>query len=388
MATERTPRHPSPRLSGRLHVVIAGAGVAALEAASALTSLAGDRIQLTLIAPESEFVSRPLGPHRAFGHSVPGRVRVADLARLMGAELICDRLAWVDREGHSLHTKAGRQIGFDMLLLGMGAVCRPRYPEAITVHEGAADDLAALVGEIKAGGVTGLAFIVPERMAWPLPLYEIALMSATLAADRDLELPLTLVTSERRPLQIFGQQVSDQLAALLTERRIEVVTDARCEVPERGRVLIVADHRRAERQLSVDRVVALPELLGPHVRGLPCADNGFIPVDRFCRVVTTSNVYAAGDATDYPVKHGGLAAQQADIAARSIAAATGAPVAPRPFRPTIEGLLLTGSEPRYLSARLTGGEPFGSRLTTPLADAVPPKIAARYLTDLLQKVGS
>jgi sulfide:quinone oxidoreductase len=368
------------------HVVIAGAGVAALEASSALTALAGDRITLTLIAPESEFVFRPLGPHRAFGHTAPPSVPLVDLADAIGAEVISDTLAWVDREGQCVHTKSGREISYDIVLLAVGAVCRARYPEAITVCDTAAEELAELVDDIRAGGVTGLAFIVPKRMAWPLPLYEVALMSATLAAEHELE--LTLVTAERRPLQIFGRRASDQLLALLTERRIEVVTNARCEVPERGRVLILADHHPAGRQLSVDRVVALPELLGPHVRGLPCADNGFIPVDRFCRVPTTADVYAAGDATDYPVKHGGIAAQQADVAARSIAAAAGAAVVPRPFHPTIEGLLLTGGEPRYLSARLTGGEPFGSRLSTPLAETAPPKIAGHYLSDLLQKVDS
>ena len=132
--------------------------------------------------------------------------------------------------------------------------------------------------------------------------------------------------------------------------------------------------------------MALPELFGPHVRGIPCARNGFIPVDRFCRVTSTSSIYAAGDATDYPVKHGGIAAQQADSAAMSIAAAAGALVTPRPFRPTLDGLLLTGEEPRYLSARLTGGKPFDSHLTTQAQDTAPPKLAARYLAGVLEQI--
>jgi hypothetical protein len=74
--------------------------------------------------------------------------------------------------------------------------------------------------------------------------------------------------------------------------------------------------------------------------------------------------------------------------ARPIAAAAGAQVTALPFRPTIHGLLLTGSEPRYLTARLTGGRPFGSRVSTALGDrkSLPAKVAAPYLSDLLQQI--
>ena len=44
------------------------------------------------------------------------------------------------------------------------------------------------------------------------------------------------------------------------------------------------------------------------------------------------DIFAAGDATDQPVKQGGLATQQADAAAELIAAEAGARVTPQPFR--------------------------------------------------------
>jgi sulfide:quinone oxidoreductase len=102
-------------------------------------------------------------------------------------------------------------------------------------------------------------------------------------------------------------------------------------------------------------------------------------VDAFCRVRGVAGIYAVGDATAYPVKHGGIAAQQADVAALSIAALAGAAVTPRPFHPTIDGVLVTGGQPRHLSARLIGGEPFASEFTALAADLTPAKIAARYL---------
>ena len=69
------------------------------------------------------------------------------------------------------------------------------------------------------------------------------------------------------------------------------------------------------------------------MRGLPAALNDFIPVDRHCQVRGVERVYAAGDATDFAIKHGGIAAQQADAAAEAIAALAGAPVKPKPSIP-------------------------------------------------------
>jgi sulfide:quinone oxidoreductase len=378
----------APANQGR-SVVIAGGGVAALETAAALVSLAGDRVDLTLIAPETEFVYRALTPHQSFDYLVAPRFALAELADHLGAALITDQLDWVDRDAHCVHTAAGAEVGFDALVLGLGADARPRYVDAITVGDPATAELTELVGDLKAGRVTRLALIAPEGSAWPLPLYEIALMAATLAAEHRLAVELTILTAEHAPMEIFGESASAQMHSLLSGAGVEIVTNTRCEVPSRKSVIATRGERgTAPRELSVDRVVALPQLFGPHLRGLPCAQRGFIPIDRFCRVVAGSQIYAAGDATDYAVKHGGIAAQQAAVVAASIAAATGAPVVPRPFHPTIGGLLLTGAEPRYLTARLTGGRPFGSQVTQPAPAEMPTKLDAPYLTELLAEIHS
>ena len=61
----------------------------------------------------------------------------------------------------------------------------------------------------------------------------------------------------------------------------------------------------------------------------------------------------------------------------------GAPVSPQPFRPKLEGLLLTGGVPRFLSARLVGGHAFGSEVLADWPRAPQPKIVAAHLNDLL-----
>jgi sulfide:quinone oxidoreductase len=88
---------------------------------------------------------------------------------------------------------------------------------------------------------------------------------------------------------------------------------------------------------------------------------------------------ALADTTDFPIKQGGIGAQQADIAAASIAALAGAPVTPEQFNPVIHGLLLTNGKPQYLTAHITGGHGFSSEITDTPTSPPPSKIAARYL---------
>ena len=60
-------------------------------------------------------------------------------------------------------------------------------------------------------------------------------------------------------------------------------------------------------------------------------------------------VFAAGDATTFPIKQGGLAAQQADAVAEMVACAAGADIRPQPFRPILRGTLLTGAAARVFA---------------------------------------
>jgi NADPH-dependent 2,4-dienoyl-CoA reductase/sulfur reductase-like enzyme len=61
-------------------------------------------------------------------------------------------------------------------------------------------------------------------------------------------------------------------------------------------------------------------------RAVPVSNDGFVPVGEFSRVPgMAEHVFAAGDATNFPIKHGGFGAQQADVAAAGIAALAGLP---------------------------------------------------------------
>ncbi len=140
----------------------------------------------------------------------------------------------------------------------------------------------------------------------------------------NIDLSVTLVTPEDAPLEVFGSAVSEAVAKVLSENGIQAIHSAYAETPRAGEVTL---HPGSSR-LEVDRAGGLPQLSGPATPGLPKNEaDGFIPIDPYCRVRGVDAVWGGG-CESFAIKHGGIAAQQADTAAQSIAALAGAPVKP------------------------------------------------------------
>ncbi|MFZ2113563.1 MAG: hypothetical protein WAU77_07535 [Solirubrobacteraceae bacterium] len=381
-----SPQHPAIQEAGLatpFKVVIAGGGVAALEGGLALCDLAGDRVTVTMLAPDEDFVYRPLTVREPFAHGRAERYLLSEMAADIGIELRAQRFAWVDPTARVAYTDEGDELAYDALLLALGARIHTRFTHAYTIDDRQLDDiLHGLLQDIEGGYVKRLAFVVPARMGWQLPVYELALMTAARAYELDVPLSITIATPEESPLAIFGSGASDAVATLLADAGIEVLSSAYVEVPSWDTVVV----NPKDRKLTFDRVVALPELYGPAVRGVPAAEHGFIPIDLHSKVRGVERVYAAGDATDFVLKHGGISAEQADAAAEAIAALAGAPIEPKRFQPTVYGMLLTGGRPLYLRAHLTGGHGFSSEVSAEPLWSPPRKIVARYLGPYLERV--
>lgn len=363
-------------------VLIVGGGVGGLEAALALRDLAGDRIATTLLSPTPDFVYRPMRVREPFAYSAAQHYSLGELTRDIGVDLVEDAFKWLDPERRLVHTQKSEALAYDALLLAPGATLRPRFKHALTLDDSRLDEqLHGLIQDVEGGYVHKLAFLSPTPMPWPLPLYELALMTARRAYGMNVGVSITLVTPEDAPLAAFGPQVSEAVDQLLVDNGILVVPSAHAETPEAGQVTL----HPGSRQLYVDRIVALPQLFGPDLPGVPTGSaSGFIAVDAHCQVRTLERVFAAGDVTDFPVKHGGIAAQQADTAAESIAALAGAPVNPSAFNPVIHGVLIGGEKPLYLSAHITGGHGSSSEVSETPTWSPATKIAAKYLAPYLE----
>jgi sulfide:quinone oxidoreductase len=365
------------------NITIVGGGVAALEGALALRDLTQGRANLQIVSASNEFVYRPMTVREPFAFPPAHRYSLEQIADDIGATLIVDRFAWVDAANHVAHTESGRSLAYDALLLGLGARMRAPLEHATTIDDARMDGLLhGVIEDVEGGYLRRIAFVATGRVGWPLPLYELALQTARRAYDAGVEVEISLVTPEERPLAIFGPAVSTAVAELLDEAGVRFVAPVYARMPDKNHLELSPGGRR----LTVDRVIALPELFGPAVRGLPAAEHGFIPVDDHAAVRGVADVYAAGDATDCALKFGGIAAQQADAAAQQIASRAGAPVSPRPFRPEMHGMLLTGGQPRYISARITGGRGFSSEISDTAPADHSAKIAASYLAPYLERL--
>ena len=361
----------------RTKVVIVGGGVAALEGALALRAVAREALEVELVAPEQDFTYRPMLVAEPFGH---GSVRTFPLQRLTeaaGASFREAIVTGVDAEERLVCTASSDTISYDELLLAPGAVPVTAVPGALCFRGPAeARDLERVLEDAERGRVDRIVFAVPAGAAWALPLYELALLTrARLVDEGSAGVSIALVTGEHSPLQLFGSTASEAVAELLEARGIELFTDATPLRFQRG-VLTTAPSGAVD----ADVAVALPRLEGPRLRGVPHDSQGFIPTDGHCQVAGEVDVWAAGDATTFPLKQGGIAAQQADAAAASIAARAGAAVDPQPFRPVLRGLLLTGMVPRFLRAE--PGTPASAIDTEPLWWP-PAKIVGRHLAPFL-----
>jgi sulfide:quinone oxidoreductase len=266
--------------------------------------------------------------------------------------------------------------------LATGARLHPRFRHAITIDDRKLDEqLHGLIQDLEGGYIHSLAFIAPQPMPWPLPLYELALMTARRADDMNVTVSITIVTPEDAPLAVLGTGVSDAVGKSLESAGIEVICGAHAETPSPGQVSLFPQGDT----LHFDRIVALPELFGPATRGVPKLDgHGFIPVDVHCRVRGLERVFAAGDATDFALKQGGIAAQQADVAAEEIARLAGISIVPSRFKPEVHGILLGGAKPLYFSAQITGMHGSASVVEDRANWPSGAKIAAKYLAPYLE----
>jgi len=360
----------------RKRVAICGGGVAAVEALLGLRALLGLAPHIDLIAPNRRFLYQPLAVAEPFGLANTRLFDLADIADEFGAQLHVASLEAVDPDGGRIVLTGGTRLVYDHLIVAVGARRCAWLPGALH-FTGAADveSFRAVLEQLERGELCKLAFVPPAGATWTLPTYELALLTASWIAERHLtDIELTVITPEQEPLTGFGPATSRAMRDLLGDRGIRLRSGDSAVSVAPGSLELASGG-----VLAVEQVIALPRLEGPSLAGLPADESGFIPIDEYARVIGLRNVYAAGDATAFEVKQGGIATQQADAALESIAASLGAGVVPAPFQPILRGMLLTGVAPTYLRAALTDvvadrGEVAADPLWWP-----PTKIAGRYL---------
>jgi sulfide:quinone oxidoreductase len=334
-------------MSTPFRVLIAGGGVAGLEASLALQSLDPDRaLHVDVITPESRFVYRPLSVRDPFG---PRATRAYDLEPLVtgaGAHLRRGQVTAVEPDQRVAILGDGTQLPYDALLLATGAARHPSIRGAGS-FAGPSDAPAfrSFVDSLAHSAYRRVAFIVPPGPNWPLPTYELALQAARHIPAGRSDTQIALITPEPGPLAMFGHVASRAVAAELSAAGISVHPGTYVESLERGQLRL-----DMQGSVHVDAAWAAPLLTARVPAGVPVEPSGFVAVDGVSRVRGFIDLFAAGDMTLGDVKQGGVAAQQAATAAAAIAALAGIAPEPEPVAPVLRALLLTGGEPLWLRA--------------------------------------
>ena len=334
-----------------LRVLVAGGGVAALEACFALDALAGERVDVTLIAPNAYLMYRPVEAHDPLALDARIRVPLAHLARAAGVDLRQDRVVDFDPGARRVHTARGYELGYDALVIAVGARPEPVPHDAAPLRDDNWPGCRFLMHRLALGELSSLAFVEPPAPTKSFDLYDLAIDAAVMLRRNGVEANLTLVTAQPAPLAILGPRAAAMLASTLGAHGVRVLESAYVRSAGQGEIHLAPGSRR----ISADGVIAAPRLAGPWLDHLPCDRNGFLPTGPDGHVAGLAGVYAAGDVTPFPVRHPSLAAQQADAVAWTIAAEAGATAAPEPFKPVLRGVLPSRLR-RYVEAPVTGGD--------------------------------
>jgi sulfide:quinone oxidoreductase len=180
-------------------------------------------------------------------------------------------------------------------------------------------ELAKIVDRGHTGEFTRLLFLVPPNNKCSGPLYEMVFMVDTHLRREGVRDKVDIVwaTSEHSYIQAFGPRLHEVVTEEFAERGIRgLIEHVVKEVTES------AVHFESGAELDYDSLISFPPYIAQvNYSSLPADDRGFITTDPDTRRVDGfSNVYAPGDAGDFPVKQAFLAFLQADAVAETIAA--------------------------------------------------------------------
>jgi NADH dehydrogenase FAD-containing subunit len=330
-------------MTDRNRIVILGAGFAGLETTFLLRMRMRDAAELTVVSQQEAFTFRPNTIYVPFGAD-PGDL-VVDLAKPFHRRHITfvpDSVTGVDADAHEVALASGTKIGYDKLVIATGADMRPDEIPGLAEHAatiwtpesmlGVRERFQQALQTARDGRRTRVLFLIPPNNKCAGPLYEIVMMFETwLRREHAREqVDISWSTFEQTYIQAFGPRLHEVVTGEFEQRGIDGHTAE-----------IVTEITSGEARYSdgssrgFDHLIAFPPYVSAvRHESLPSDDPGFIQTEMTTRQVTgQSDIYAPGDAGDFPVKQAFLAFLQADTVAEHIAAQAGMHPFEKPFDP-------------------------------------------------------
>jgi sulfide:quinone oxidoreductase len=408
-------------MSARPHIVIAGAGFAGLEAAYLLRMRLHDEAEITIVAPNDKFVFRPNTIYLPFGGDVDDLL--VDLEKPFRRKQLNHHrstVVEVDTERRPRWRRAGARLPYDYLVVATGAAMRPEEIPGLQEHActiWTIDEMRELgsrlqdvVAHAKRGERQRILMAVAPNNKCAGPLYEMVFMIETWLRRRGArdKVDIAYRTFEKTFIQAFGPRLHEVVTGEFAERGIDGRTEAALSEVRAGEVSFVDGSSE-----PYDLLVAFPPYVSStRYESLPSDDRGFVQTELATRqVVGHPEIYAPGDAGDFPVKQAFLAFLQADTTADHITAGvrgkmfdnafdpvsmcvmemfdkatfaqvplrlTGDPLRPVEVRPDANGSYQVGVSPlwrlgkkmlgMYLPMRFSAGEPFHAGMAWQMMD--------------------
>jgi sulfide:quinone oxidoreductase len=301
-----------PRMTDRLRITILGAGFAGLETAFLLRMRLRDRADLTVISQQEAFTFRPNTIYVPFGAD-PADL-VVDLSKPFhrrDVDFVQGTVAGVDPHAHEVELADGRTVDYDKLVIATGADMRPDEIPGLAEHAATIWTPQSMLGvrerfervrdDAQVGRRSRVLFLIPPNNKCAGPLYEIVMMLETWLRSEGVreQVEITWSTFEQSYIQAFGPRLHEVVSTEFEARGIhghtsEVVTE-----------IIPGEARYADGSArTFDHLIAFPPYVSAvHYEALPSDERGFIQTETTTREVAGHpDVYAPGDAGDFPVK--------------------------------------------------------------------------------------
>jgi NADH dehydrogenase FAD-containing subunit len=316
-------------MAARPKVLVVGGGFAGLEAAFLVRMRLHDAVDMTLVSDRDTWVFRPNSIYIPFG-AEPESLLV-ELEHPLAKRNIsfCQtRVREVLTDKHQVAFEDGTILPYDYLVLATGSGMRPEEIPGLAEHTESIwtseemlhlrTTLESVRDKAKRGEEQAVLFLVPPNNKCAGPLYEMIFMLETWlrrehARDR---VTITLSTYEKSYIQAFGPRLHEVVTAELAERGIEGFTEEVVEEVGATEARFAGGTTR-----HYDTLISFPPYVSAVTyEGLASDDRGFLETELETRQVKGHpEIYAPGDAGDFPVKQAFLAFLQADATAEHIA---------------------------------------------------------------------
>nr|WP_042178600.1 FAD-dependent oxidoreductase [Kibdelosporangium sp. MJ126-NF4]CEL13285.1 Sulfide-quinone reductase [Kibdelosporangium sp. MJ126-NF4]CTQ98976.1 Sulfide-quinone reductase [Kibdelosporangium sp. MJ126-NF4] len=316
---------PAPR------VVILGSGFAGLETAFLLrTKLDKVDAAITVVSDRDDFLFKPNTIYLPFGAAEkPLHVPLRKAFDYQSIHHRIGRVDGIDATRGVVHTGRGLPIHYDKLVIATGAGMAVDEIPGLRDHgrqiwtpgqmHQLGEDLQWVAQNARHGHPQKVLFLVPPGNKCAGPLYEIAFMLDTWLRRKDVrhQVEITFTTYEQSFVQAFGPKLHEVVTEEFATRSI---TGHTAITPDKVTETDVAYSDGATREFDV-LITFPPYVAGMRYDGLPADDRGFLTCEPETRaVVGHPEIFAPGDAGDFPVKQAFLALLQADAVANKIVA--------------------------------------------------------------------